>query len=177
MISKFCNGPRSRRCGPVFLLAALIGVGAVLAGCGKSQTQSLEGQLKDLNLTRQPTAKFAGTVTIDGKPPGEAIKDALFIMAYNPKNPPHSGMSPIKSLVNRKTGAFAFTTYTQGDGLPQGSYIVLFVAPQHTMMGPGSGYHAPDALHNLYNDPDRNEKNPEFKLDLAAPGRMITRST
>ncbi len=156
------------------LFVALLAMGSVLAGCGgQSTARSLDGQLKELNQVRQPTAKFSGVVTIDGKPPQESLTktQALFILVYDPKKPPAANAAPLKTMVNRETGNFDFTTYTNGDGVPAGSYIVLFVALKNTILGKNQGYHEPDALKNLYNDPDRNEKNPEFKLDLAAPGK------
>ena len=46
------------------------------------------------------------------------------------------------------------------------------------MMGKSPGYHEPDALKNLYNDPDKNKKNPQFKVDARrAREDPITRST
>jgi hypothetical protein len=171
MISAICPGPRLKRRGPFFRVLALVGVGFLLAGCTKTPSQSLDTQLTEINLSRKLTAKFAGTVTIDGKPPIDSIKDGLFILVYDPKNPPHNDAPPLKAIVNRTTGHFEFTTYTQGDGVPQGSYIVLFVALHHTILGKNPGFREPDALKNLYNDPDVNTKNPAFNVTVARPGK------
>jgi hypothetical protein len=172
MISALCPGPRLKKYGPFFWVLTLVGAGSLLAGCSKpSSSQSLDGQLGEMQATRKATAKFAGTVTIDGKTPANAIKDGLFILLYDPKNPPHNNAAPLKSIVDRATGHFEFTTYAQGDGVPEGSYVVLFVAPHHTIFGKTPGYHQPDALKNLYNDPDVNTKNPEFNITLARPGK------
>jgi hypothetical protein len=57
------------------------------------------------------------------------------------------------------------------DGAPEGSYVVLFVALKHSLLGRQQGYHEPDALQNRYNDPDKNAANPEFKVDVKPPGK------
>jgi hypothetical protein len=150
--------------------AVLLGLFVLAAGCGDSN-RGLEGQMKELNSTREKTAKFAGTVTIDGKMPRDAINNGLYIMLYDPKKPPTPSASPLKTMVDRETGRFVFTTYAQGDGVPVGSYCVLFVALKHTVMGRKPGYHEPDALKDLYNDPDKAKDNPEFNLTVSAPGK------
>lgn len=165
----FDDRPNPWRFGPFLSTAILVAVCSFLGGCGQSKSsQSLEGQMKEMNLTRQPTAKFAGKVTIDGKAPRDAIKDGLFIMLYDPQKPPSTNMAPLSAIVNWDTGDFSFTTYSQGDGVPLGSYVVLFVALKHTVFGKNPGYHEPDALKNLYNDPDKNKDNPQFNVTVNA---------
>jgi hypothetical protein len=171
MIFAICPGPRLKRRRLSFCVLALLGVGSLLAGCGKTSSQSMDGQLHEMNLTQKSTAKFAGTVTIDGKPPADSIKNGLFILAYDPKNPPHNNAPPLKTIVDRTTGHFEFTTYSHGDGLPEGSYIVLFVALHNTIFGKNPGFHGPDSLKNLYNDPDVNAKNPTFNITVSRPGK------
>ena len=171
MKSESCTATRSTRFGAVIAVMALIGIVPIVAGCGSKPGQSLDDQLKEMNTSRQPTVKFAGTVTIDGLPPRDAIKDGVKIMLYDPKNPPLPGAAPLNAIVNYADGNFEFTTYTQGDGAPQGSFIVLFVALKHSLLGKQQGYHEPDALKNRYNDPDKNAQNPEFQVDLAPPGK------
>jgi hypothetical protein len=95
----------------------------------------------------------------------------LFILLYDPENPPKPKTSPQKSIVDLKTGAFSFTTYAQDDGVTTGTYIVLFVALKHTMLARNAGFHEPDGLKNLYNDPDKNKDNPDFNLTVTAPGK------
>jgi hypothetical protein len=150
-----------------------LGVLPFIIGCGsqKSGSATLEGQLKEMNLARDPTVQFAGTVTIDGKPPRDVIKDGLFIMLYNPQKPPAEKAAPLKAIVNRETGHFSFTTYAQGDGVPVGTYVVLFVALRHTVLGKDPGFHEPDALLNRYNDPDKNGESTDLKITVAAPGK------
>jgi hypothetical protein len=90
---------------------------------------------------------------------------------YDLANPPASGSAPLNAIVNPADGSFEFSTYAQGDGAPEGSYVVLFVALKHSLLGRQQGYHEPDALQNRYNDPDKNAANPEFKVDVKPPGK------
>jgi hypothetical protein len=156
---------------PVLKLAVSLGLLLAVAGCGSSATRGLEGQMKEMNSAREKTAKFAGTVTIDGKLPRDAIDNGLYILLYDPKKPPAPSTPPLKMIVDRETGRFVFTTYAEGDGVPVGSYYVLFVALKHTVMGKKPGYHEPDALKNLYNDPDQAKDNPELNVTVSAPGK------
>ena len=157
---------------PLLKWAALLGLFVPVAGCSSSSpSQALEGQMKEMNSTREKTVKFAGTVTIDGKMPRDVLNNGLYILLYDPTKPPAPSMPPLKTIVDRETGRFAFTTYTQGDGVPVGSYYVLFLALKHTVMGKQPGYHEPDALKNLYNDPDKAKDNPQFNVTVRAPGK------
>jgi len=61
-----------------------------------------------------------------------------------------------------KNGHFEFNTYGTGDGLPAGSYVVLFAQPK-TEGG--------DGLKNLYNDPDKNAQEERFQINLTSPGK------
>jgi hypothetical protein len=172
MKSNLCKMPGPSAFGPVFLMAALIGSFSFLAGCGGSKSgQALEGQLKEMNLSREATGKFSGTVTVDGKPPRDAVNQGLFIILYDPNKPPLPKTAPLKAIVDRNTGHFEFTTYTQGDGVAEGSYIVLFVALKHTVMGKAPGFHEPDALKDLYNDPDKNKDDPTYNVTVTKPGK------
>jgi hypothetical protein len=154
-------------------VCCLVGMGSVfavtvfVAGCGSSGP--IPSDQKNLGTPSQPVAKFAGTVTIDGKTPREAIKRGLTIMLYDPKKPPEHGTAPLSAIVN-VNGHFEFTTYQHGDGAPEGSYIALFVSLEHARMGRSQGYHQPDALKNLYNDPDKNKDVKDFNVTLQKPG-------
>jgi hypothetical protein len=155
----------------VVAAAVLLGIGLFVAGCGSSGGPSVNEQLKELGTPQVQTVKFAGTVTIDGKPPAASIKQGLRIMLYDPAKPPAPEAAPVNAMVDRDTGRFEFSTYRQGDGVPQGSYIVLFVALEHAPLGGMRGHHEPDGLNNLYNDPDKNKDNEKFKVVVAPPGR------
>lgn len=52
-----------------------------------------------------------------------------------------------------------------GDGVKTGTYVVTFAQPKLV----GERRRGPDALENLYNDPDKNAQVPEFKIDHQAP--------
>jgi hypothetical protein len=146
-------------------------VGALAAGCGStsSANQALDQQLQASNATREVVASFAGRVTIDGLPPTLGPKGATIVMLYDPKNPPGPGKPPRFTYCG-KEGQFEFHTYLRGDGVPVGSYVVLFAQPKIGGRG-NPGFKAPDALKNLYNDPEKNALIPEFKIDHTAPGR------
>jgi len=140
-------------------------------GCGgmSSANQALDRQLKESNATREAVARFAGKVTIDGQPPAPGRNEAVIVMLYDPKNPPRGGAPPRFAYCG-KDGRFEFHTYTSGDGAPVGSYVALFA--QLKIGGRGHrGFWPPDALHNLYNDPEKNAENTEFHVDLTVPGK------
>jgi hypothetical protein len=139
----------------------------LVAGCGgpsQSADQALNDRLREANASRSQIARFSGTVTIDHAPPDLKPDESLMIMLYDPKNPPHSQQLPLSSRVTRE-GHFEFTTYTRGDGVPVGSYKVLFAAFKVNPYRGGSN--SPDALKNLYNDPDTSQ----FNVEITEPGK------
>lgn len=130
--------------------------------------QALEKQLAANGQTLTSVAKFSGRVTIDGQTPAVAKQgQMLLVMLYDPTDPP-SRQHPIQRANVDKNGEFEFQTYNKGDGVKEGSYIVLFAAFKPKGHGAFGG---PDGLENLYNDPDQNEKNPDFKITVKRPGR------
>ncbi len=70
-------------------------------------------------------------------------------------------------LLNR-TDLLVFSSYGIGDGVPPATYVVVFAVLTDKKK---HGYVGPDELKNLYNDPEKNEKIPEFKIDHKAPGK------
>jgi len=116
-------------------------------------------------------SKFSGTVTIDGQPPGIKVYDKhrILIMLYDPKNPP-SPTHPIlyvDCMPEPNDGSFEFSTYNRGDGVPPGSYIALFLDMQTSW---GGGYKGTDRFKNRFNDPEKNDANAQFKVDLTDSG-------
>jgi hypothetical protein len=94
-----------------FLAPVAISV-AALSGCGiqQSSTQALDDQFKkNPEFQRQPVARFAGTVTIDGQPPEQGSK--LFVI-----------LTEFQHLdANAHLEARSFTEVaTQSAGLPLG---------------------------------------------------------
>jgi hypothetical protein len=140
------------------------------AGCNRTQMgkEALEKQLAANGQRLETISKFSGKVTIDGEAPDFAKSGlALLIMLYDPKSPP-SLKSPLQRATVDKKGEFEFQTYDKGDGARAGSYIVLFATLKPHR---GGAFTGPDGLNNLYNDPDENEKNASFQVDLTGPGR------
>jgi hypothetical protein len=139
---------------PTWMVALMLAL--LNLGCGKPSgvDSAMEQQVKDLKLQKVSVAKFAGHVSIDGKTPREAFpKQSLVIMLYDPKNP-----DAARYTICKRDGDFEFQTYERGDGVPTGSYVVLFAELNASLMGSkrSKGLRGPDGLLNLYNDPDKN---------------------
>lgn len=130
-----------------------------------SAEKALDQAIKDTGGTKQTLAAFAGKVTVDGQPPSTADNHALVVMLYNSKDPP-SPKNPLLCTFCDDAGNFAFGTYSRKDGVPAGSYVVLFANLKCAIYG-NAGFHGPDQLNNLYNDPEKSE----FKVDVAPPGK------
>jgi hypothetical protein len=148
------------------LTAAVLLSGLVASGCGKdSADQAINRVSRETGVQRVPIAKISGTVTVNGKEPPVGTLIAL----YDPKSAsgPKGKMLPLYTLC-KPDGRFQFGTYGDGDGVPVGSYIILFAQLQYLANG---GYFPPDGFKNLYNDPDKNTDKAEFKVDVTDPGR------
>jgi hypothetical protein len=145
-------------------LIVLLLFSLLATGCDKTQSanQALEKSVEVNHVKAATVAKFSGTVSIDGQPPKIDRRNPLYVIAYDPKNPPKGRQLPFATRCD-ETGHFEFNTYGTGDGLPEGSYIVLFAMPKVLTGG--------DGLKNLYNDPDRNAKDKQFQLELTTPGK------
>ena|ERR1700722_288502 len=147
---------------------ALLSLSAFAVGCSgrPSADQALDKALKAVGGQRASVAKFAGKVVIDSRPPGDIRPAATVIILYDPKKPPTSSHLPIYAVCKPEDGSFEFTTYDKGDGVPTGSYIVLFAQMEQVLMM-NTGFYPPDRLKNLYNDPEKST----FKIDVTAPGK------
>jgi hypothetical protein len=143
-------------------LALLVLLALHAAGCSHTQSESeaLKKSLEVNGRSEETVVKFSGTVTIDGQPPTVDRRSPFFVFAYDPKNPPKGRQTPFTAHCD-KSGHFAFNTYGTGDGLPAGSYVVLFAQPKAGV----------DELKNLYNDPDVNAKEERFQINLTPPGK------
>jgi hypothetical protein len=144
-------------------LALLVALGLSSGGCSRTQSEN-EALKKSLEVnggSQSTVVKFSGTVTVDNQPPAIDPRNPLFVFAYDPKNPPKGRQLPLSTRCD-KNGHFQFNTYGTGDGLPAGTYVVLFAQPK-----PEGG----DGLKNLYNDPDNNAKEERFQINLTPPGR------
>lgn len=137
------------------------------AGCSKSGNhESLEALFKQSGDNRANLYPLAGKVTIDGQPAQYVKPQRLVMMLYDPTRP---DLPPFKRTCKDvgAEGTFAFGTYTKGDGLPAGKFIVTFAVLRVT----NQGLLGPDQLNNLYNDPDKNAHIPEFNIVHEAPGK------
>jgi hypothetical protein len=144
--------------------AALVLFALIAAGCGgESADQAIARRQKELNLPPRDVVKFSGTVTIDGQPPEVPDGHALLIALCAPNDPPPDKKPPRYSIVH-KDGTFQFSD----GGVVPGMYVVAIALLRRGK--PGS-FRGPDALHNLYNDPEKNASLEGFALDLKPPGK------
>jgi hypothetical protein len=133
-------------------------------GCGdKRVAERMTDQLAETKGTVVPVAKFAGTVTIDGLPPSVPPPYVLALFLYDGKGK-EPGHETIYHTICDKDGHFEFTRYSKGDGVPPGSYTVLFAELMHRKGARSAGT---DQLKNLYNDPDKSP----FHVELSPPGK------
>jgi hypothetical protein len=159
---------------PTKLLAAVAMLTLSVFGCGGKDgvDRAMEEQMKELKVTRVAVGKFAGNVTIDGKSTGEAFpKQTVVVILYDPKNP--TAKSPLHANCG-PDGKFEFHTYSRDDGIPTGTYVVLFAALKRPLLAIGKGartYQGPDGLMNRYNDPDKNAQDERFKVEVTEPGK------
>jgi hypothetical protein len=171
---------------PLFLTLGGLSL-AFATGCDRVQTaeQARQRQFQEHPQFKLPSAvaKFAGRVTVDGKPPKANCR--LFVILNDPKHLDQTadGEGPKLFVACKPNGDFSFSTYQPNDGVVAGKYVVTFVELHRiayrssiwvirtSQFGPGpEGYRQPDELHNLYNDPDKNATIDEFLLDLQPPG-------
>jgi hypothetical protein len=157
MISRNSWQLRNWRCSLLLMLAAA-------AGCSSHQSpeQRIKIALEQAGMTATPLYPIAGTVNIDGLPPTfDDRKKHLVITLYDPQNPAKKRLHTLA----KADGTFRFTE----DGIGPGHYVLAFAVLRRK--GPGN-FIGPDAMNNLYNDPDLNVKShPEFVLDHQAPGK------
>lgn len=149
-------------------ISALVFFALVAAGCGSDTAdQAIARRQKELNLPSKELVKFAGTVTIDGQTPEVPDGHALLICLCGPNDPPPDKQPPRYAIV-QKDGAFQF----REGGVAAGPYVVAIALLRRGRPGTFRG---PDALHNLYNDPEQNANVEGFKIDLRPPGKSNVR--
>jgi hypothetical protein len=161
---------------------------AMLIGCGDRRPtaeEALKEQLK-VNLGYNPpeaAAKCAGRVTVDSLPPKSDC--TLFVLLHRPDHldeAAHMRGKGYQLFVPCDTeGHFEFR-----NGVQPGKYVITFVElhPRGSPTARGGGrarmlhgsvsprqYTQPDELKNLYNDPDKNIKDPRFNLNVELPGK------
>jgi hypothetical protein len=150
------------------VLAALAMLTLLPSGCshGPSTQQAVDAQLESLHLEREALGRFAGRVTIDGQPPTLERGKVFVIMLYNQTHPEKN--KPALNASFQNGGKFEFYTYTAGDGVPLGTYVVLFAQLTSSR---GRGLVQPDGLKNLYDDPEKNSQDKDFVVTVTQPGK------
>ncbi len=112
---------------------------ALLAGCGQSEQQRM---LDRFYPDREPVFPVSGVVTVDGEPMKDLFLQLVPADATKPERThPHT--------FTKEDGSFAFSTYSDGDGVKSGKYRML--VEQLKSSGP-SYWKGPDGLGNQYND-------------------------
>jgi hypothetical protein len=99
---------------------------------------------------RKPTIKVTGDVLVDGKEPDTPVQIECVNTAGMDKEHPTLSRSETNEL-----GAFTFSTYQQGDGVPPGDYVLTFKWQQFNLMS--RSYGGPDKLKGRYADPKKSE--------------------
>jgi hypothetical protein len=153
----------SRKCRLLAAFALLL-----VAGCsGKPADQALDKALAASGQQRSTVYPLAGTVTVDGLPPELKPGERIVVMLNDAAKPDAPLNTRPYALVG-DAGAFTFRTYAEADGINPGTYIVIVAK----LMKTRKGLVAPDGFHNLYNDPEKNQKeHPNFKIEHQAPGK------
>jgi hypothetical protein len=99
---------------------------------------------------QKETIPVSGRIVVDGKPPGSTIQ----ILAHE-----KGGMDKEHPTVTQGTaaedGTFSMTTYTTGDGMPPGEYVLTFTWQEFRPFS--MSYGGPDKLKGRYSDPKKSE--------------------
>jgi|HubBroStandDraft_6_1064221.scaffolds.fasta_scaffold365017_2 hypothetical protein len=132
----------------------------VAVGCSQQQSNSerIKAAYESSGMSSTPIYPLAGRVTVDNEAPTQKSKrGAIIVMAYDASKPDQPARN--QAWVSATSdGTFSF-----GEGLPAGKYVLLFAGLTHNKK---AGWHGPDALKNLYSDPDVNAKQPQFLIEL-----------
>jgi hypothetical protein len=135
-------------------------------GCGKGHEDRFNQAAKESGVETAGVAPLAGTVTIDGNPPALEGARAVFVV-LNDVSKPNEPLEQRLSAQCDEHGKFEFSSFSRGDGVPPGTYIITIAM----LKVGGRGYVGPDQLKNLYNNPEVNAQNPEFKIVHKPPGK------
>jgi hypothetical protein len=116
-----------------YLMLGLIVSGPLLLGCGPQSTN-------------KPTYPVVGRVLVDGQP---ADYLAVNVEPADGKlDPEHPTVS---SAFTDADGRFSLSTYVQGDGVPEGDYVLTFMWGQLNLIS--MNYGGPDKLKGRYQSP------------------------
>lgn len=99
---------------------------------------------------QKETIPVSGRVLVDGKPPGSPLQVVLH---------PKGGIDKEHPTVTQGTvaedGTLSMTTYTTGDGVPPGEYVLTFTWQQFQPFS--MSYGGPDKLQGRYSDAEKSE--------------------
>jgi hypothetical protein len=141
-------------------------VALVVAGCSnaKSNSDRIKEAYESSGIKQTTVYPLAGIVTVDHQPPKfKAKRTFLVVMAVDASKPDTPTIAnPYVTVAG--DGRFEFAD----GGLPPGKYVLIFTALVNAKK---KGWHGPDALNNLYNDPDVNGKKTQFTIDHKEPGK------
>jgi hypothetical protein len=140
------------------------------AGCGGGLTpsQKVDQELTAIGKMKMRVFPFAGKVLVDGLPPQSDGADRRIIVVLFNRAKADLPVTRRPQAVCNPQGEFAFTTYVPKDGVEAGDYVVTIAQLSKEK---GRSYLGPDGYQNLYNDPDANEKDAEFAVKHADPGK------
>jgi hypothetical protein len=94
---------------------------------------------------RKETYPVTGEVYVDGRPAPMIQVNLHNLAGIDQQQPTHS------SAFTDDAGKFEVSTYEQGDGVPEGEYVLSFVWGQFNMVS--MQYGGPDKLKDKYADP------------------------
>lgn len=112
---------------------------------------------KDPN--RKATVPLTGEVYVDGKAANALEVTCHDVKGMDMKNP------TVSQAYTKEDGKFAVSTYQQGDGVPEGEYVLTFVWGK--MQPLGNTYGGPDKLKGRYKDPK--ESKVRVKVEKGKP--------
>lgn len=120
----------------LFRLVVLATVAVCGVACSKQQGN------------RKETFPVVGVVYVDGEPVGQLAVRCANIEGIDKQNP------TISSCFTDQDGSFQINTYEQGDGVPEGTYVLTFQWGELNLF---SKSYDGDKLNGRYSDPEKSE--------------------
>jgi hypothetical protein len=143
----------------------------LVAGCPQTESgsQGLDKALSASGKSKTAVFPLGGVITIDGQPPAMPSRAERLVVLLNDAAALDASDKNRRYTIANPQGEFHFGTYSAADGVPPGQYVLSFaLLSKKKSKGDLQG---PDGFKNLYNDPEKNAKVPEFKIDQQAPGK------
>jgi hypothetical protein len=143
----------------------------LVAGCTQTESgsQGLDKALSASGTSKTAVFPLGGVITIDGQPPVMPSKAERLVVLLNDAAALDPSDKTRRYTIANPQGEFHFGTYSAADGVPPGQYVVSFaLLSKKKSKGDLQG---PDGFKNLYNDPEKNAKVPEYVINQQAPGK------